>query len=223
MIDLTAGSKISGHYFDTPGQRDRPLKTEHKTEHKTKQERVQLNQQALNRFLSEVERRAYRMAEIATGNPQDALDLVQDAMLGLVKSYAHKNETDWGPLFHRMLQNRIRDWYRRNTVRNKVRSWSGMSSNEDEHSDPIQTAPDPHGRSPEEHARNSGSMLALDNALKQLPLRQQQAFLLRNWECLDVAQTAIAMGCSQSSVKTHYARAVKSLRVSLTDHCGESL
>lgn len=207
------------HYDNTPEHREQPLKTEQDTEHK----REQLQQQALNRFLSGVERRAYRMAEIATGNPQDALDLVQDAMLGLVKSYAHKNAADWGPLFHRMLQNRIRDWYRRNTVRNKIRGWLGINSGDDEHTDPIQTAPDHHGRSPEEHARNNHSMLALDNALKQLPLRQQQAFLLRNWECMDVAQTAIAMNCSQSSVKTHYSRAVKSLRITLEDHYGESL
>ncbi|HED35013.1 MAG TPA: RNA polymerase sigma factor [Gammaproteobacteria bacterium] len=207
------------HYDNTPEHREQPLNTEQDTGHN----REQLQQQALNRFLSGVERRAYRMAEIATGNPQDALDLVQDAMLGLVKSYGHKNEADWGPLFHRMLQNRIRDWYRRSTVRNKVRGWLSMRSNEGEHLDPIQVAPDHHGRSPEEHARNSDSMRALDDALKQLPLRQQQAFLLRNWECLDVAQTAIAMNCSQSSVKTHYSRAVKSLRITLEDHYGESL
>jgi len=213
MIDLNTG--MTCLYEKIPDHREQPLKTE--------QDNELAQQQALNRFLAGVERRAFRMAEIATGNAQDALDLVQDAMLGLVKSYAHKNEADWEPLFHRMLQNRIRDWYRRNTVRNKLRGWLGMSSNEDEHHDPIQTAPDPHGRSPEEHMRNSDSMNALDSALKALPLRQQQAFLLRNWECLDVAQTAVAMGCSQSSVKTHYSRAVKSLRVSLTDHYGESL
>jgi len=163
------------------------------------------------------------MAEIATGSPQDALDLVQEAMLGLVKNYAHKNEADWGPLFHRMLQNRIRDWYRRNTVRNKVRGWLGLSSHEDEHCDPIQRAPDQHGKSPEQHAQTSRSISALDKALNRLPLRQQQAFLLRNWEGMNVQQTATAMGCSQSSVKTHYSRAVKSLRISLEDHYGDSL
>ena len=213
MINLNTG--IGCHYFDTPKQREQPLKTE--------QENELAQQQALNHFLSGVERRAYRMAEIATGSPQDALDLVQEAMLGLVKNYAHKNEADWGPLFHRMLQNRIRDWYRRNTVRNKVRGWLGLASNEDEHCDPIQIAPDQHGKSPEENAQNSGSINALDGALKCLPLRQQQAFLLRNWEGLNVQQTAVAMGCSQSSVKTHYSRAVKSLRISLEDHYGEPL
>jgi len=173
------------------------------------------------------------MAEIATGNPQDAMDLVQEAMLGLVKNYAHKNPQDWGPLFHRILQNRIRDWYRRNSVRNKVIGWLGLSGprlggqglsghnlgvKEDEAMDPIQSAADLHGKTPEDHVRSDDTIDALDDALKQLPLRQQQAFLLRNWEGLNVQQTASAMGCSQSSVKTHYSRAVKSLRLSLENH-----
>jgi len=213
MINLKLGDSISCHCFDSPTQ-ESTLKIALKTE----QEKQLAQQQALNRFLAEVERRAYRMAEIATGNPQDALDLVQEAMLGLVKNYAHKNAEDWGPLFHRVLQNRIRDWYRRNTVRNKIRGWLGQKFDEDEHCDPIQTAPDPHGRSPESNAQNAHSMHALDAALKELPLRQQQAFLLRNWEGLDVRQTATAMGCSQGSVKTHCSRALKSLRLSLKDH-----
>jgi len=163
------------------------------------------------------------MAVIATGNPQDAMDLVQEAMLGLVKNYAHKNPQDWGPLFHRVLQNRIRDWYRRNSVRNKVIGWLGLSGHstgvrEDEATDPIQSAVDLHGKTPEDHVRSNDSINALDEALKRLPLRQQQAFLLRNWEGLNVQQTASAMACSESSVKTHYSRAVKSLRLSLENH-----
>ncbi len=208
MVNLNIDN--SACYFGTVEQREPPLKTE--------QDNELAQQQALNRFLSEVERRAYRMAEIATGSPEEALDLVQDAMMGLVKNYGHKNKEDWGPLFHRVLQNRIRDWYRRNTVRSKVRGWLSLAAKDDEHCDPIQMAPDLHGKSPEDHARSSDSINALDSALTQLPLRQQQAFLLRNWEGMNVQQTASAMGCSQSSVKTHYSRAVKSLRVLLEDH-----
>jgi RNA polymerase sigma-70 factor, ECF subfamily len=180
------------------------------------------NHLAMNNFLSGVERRAFRMAEIATGNPDDALDLVQDAMLSLVKNYSHKTPKDWGPLFHRILQSRIRDWYRRSTVRNKLLDWLGLADKkadgQAEYADPIQTAVDHHGKTPEDMAKNSDAGEALDLALKQLPLRQQQAFLLRNWEGLDVKQTAAAMACSDGSVKTHYSRAVHRLREILEDH-----
>jgi RNA polymerase sigma-70 factor (ECF subfamily) len=177
------------------------------------------NRQAMNQFLSGIERRAFRMAEIATSSSDEALDLVQDAMMGLVQRYSDKPEAEWGPLFHRILQSRIRDWYRRATVRNKVRGWLHLSHKDDEeHHDPIQSAPDQQGKDPEKTAWNDNAGDAINQALKDLPLRQQQAFLLRNWEGMSVIETAKAMGCSQGSVKTHYSRAVHSMRNALEDH-----
>lgn len=176
------------------------------------------NHLLMNDFLSSVERRAFRMAEIATGNPDDALDLVQEAMMTLVKNYSHKTPQDWGPLFHRILQNRIRDWYRRSSVRNRLLDWLGLADKQEQNNDPIQTAVDLHGKTPEDMKKNSDAGEALGRALKQLPLRQQQAFLLRNWEGLSVKQTAAAMACSEGSVKTHYSRAVFRLREMLEDH-----
>ena len=175
------------------------------------------NRQALDQFLAGVEKRAFRMAELAVGNPDQAMDIVQDAMLALVKNYSHKNETDWGPLFHRILQSKIRDWYRRSRTRNSVFGWLYSASNDDgnEAADPIQQAPDLDAISPDSSANNEHLMDVTLNAIRQLPLRQQQAFLLRAWEGLDVKETARAMGVSQGSVKTHYSRASKSLRRSL--------
>jgi RNA polymerase sigma-70 factor (ECF subfamily) len=175
------------------------------------------NRTALNRFLATVERRAYRMAELATGNPDQAMDIVQDAMLALVKNYSHKNEADWGPLFHRILQSKIRDWYRRSRTRNRVLGWLYTRNDESETdaADPIQLAPDTTSLSPDSSADNEQMMDVTLNAIRQLPLRQQQAFLLRAWEGFDVRETAKAMGCSQGSVKTHYSRASKKLKQTL--------
>jgi len=188
-------------------------------QHRPQGDKTLENRQAMDQFLAGIERRAFRMAEIGTGNREDALDLVQDAMMGLVHKYAHKPEAEWGPLFHRILQSRIRDWYRRNTVRNKVKGWLKFATgDEGEQQDPIQTAPDIQGKDPESSTRNNDAGEAINSALKQLPLRQQQAFLLRSWEGLSVIETASAMGCSEGSVKTHYSRAVHSLRTMLEDH-----
>ncbi len=176
---------------------------------------------ALNQFLAGVERRAFRMAEIATGNREDALDLVQDAMLGLCKSYADRDEQEWAPLFYRILQSRINDWYRRTKVRNRFRVWLGMGQSVDEDNrleDPVQTAPDRDRPDTVERLQQEGAMQALQTALLALPVRQQQVFLLRSWEGLDVATTAFAMGCSEGSVKTHYSRAVHRLREVLGEH-----
>ncbi len=169
----------------------------------------------LEKFLADVERRALIMAEIATRNREEALDLVQDSMIAFVTKYAHKSEADWPPLFHRILQNRIRDWYRRSAVRNRWKGWFGF---DDDQVDPIQTAPDPRRITPETELRRDESRDAIGAALGQLPLRQQQAFMLRVWEGLDVKDTAKAMGCSQGSVKTHLFRAMQSLRGQLQEY-----
>ncbi|MBT5485422.1 MAG: RNA polymerase sigma factor [Gammaproteobacteria bacterium] len=174
---------------------------------------------ALERFLSSVEKRALRIAQIATSNSDDAFDIVQDAMFKLVEKYAGKKENEWPPLFHRILQSRIRDWYRRNTVRNRFRFW--LSSDPEVEEDPFQSVADEAGRSPEIELQNSRSIDALEQALQSLPLRQQQAFMLRAWEGFDVKETAKAMACAEGSVKTHYSRAIHSLRATLGEHWHE--
>lgn len=176
------------------------------------------DRRALDRFLTSVERRAFRMAQIATGHDDEAHDLVQESMLKLVERYGERDETEWGPLFHRILQSKIRDWYRRTKVKNRWRLWFSGKEDGEETDDPLESIADPTAPSVERQLQTKRAAAALDEALRTLPLRQQQAFLLRAWEELDVAQAAAAMGCSEGSVKTHYFRAVRTLRQRLGGH-----
>lgn len=173
------------------------------------------------RFLAGVERRALRMAEFATGSRDVALDLVQDAMMRLVQRYAGRPSDQWPPLFHRILQNRIRDWQRREGLRRRLRVWvggQGAPDPEDAAADPMDTLPDPCAEDPLARLADGQAAQALEQALRTLPRRQQQTFLLRVWEGLGVADTARAMGCSEGSVKTHFSRAVRTLRRQLEAH-----
>jgi RNA polymerase sigma-70 factor, ECF subfamily len=174
-------------------------------------------QRSLDRFLAGVEKRAYRMAILATSNKDDAFDLVQDAMLKLVEKYSHKSEAELTPLFFCILQSKIKDWYRRSSVRNRLRSWLG-TGDDDEDVDVLDQIADPQARTPEELLTARGGIAALEVALAALPLRQQQVFLLRAWEGMDVKQTATVMGCAEGSVKTHYFRALATLREKLGVH-----
>ena len=172
--------------------------------------------QALGRFIAQVERRAYRMAEIAIGNPDDALDIVQEAMLKLAERYASRPEAEWAPIFYRVLQSRITDWHRRRLVRSRWRVWwSGGADAES--GNVIERYEDPHAVEPSSRLATDRFGQALEAALAALPARQQQAFLLRVWEGLDVADTARAMSCSQGSVKSHHSRAVHTLRERLRE------
>ncbi len=137
-------------------------------------------------------------------------------MTSLVERYGARPPAEWPPLFHRILQNRIRDWARRRALRERLRAWLGRTDDADA-PDPIAQLPDPDGRNPADSAAQAAAGRRLDAALRALPLRQQQAFLLRAWEGLDVAETAAAMCCSQGSVKTHYFRAIQALRARLGD------
>jgi RNA polymerase sigma-70 factor (ECF subfamily) len=170
---------------------------------------------ALEAFLAGVERKAFRIAQIALRHEADALDVVQDAMLQLAHRYADKPHAEWRPLFYRILENRIRDVQRRRMVRNRVMAWMPWrADDEEEQTDLIEQAADL-GPQPPAQLESQEIMQALERALADLPARQRQAFLLRNFEGLDVAETAAAMQCSEGSVKTHYFRALQALRVSL--------
>lgn len=197
--------------------RDRPLGYDGRQSTVIEKDVAQANSKALEGFLAGIEKRAFRIALFATNNTEDALDIVQDAMFKLAEKYAGRSEAEWGALFHRILQSKIRDWYRRNTVRNQFRTWLGLGQ-DDEAQDPLQAVADSAGRSPEHQLQTGQAMSRLEKAVQDLPLRQQQAFLLRVWEGLDVRQTARAMACSEGSVKTHYSRAVHSLRDQLGEH-----
>ena len=154
-------------------------------------------EQQLNRFLAEVERRALRIAEIGVRDRDEALDLVQDAMIKLVRKYAERSSDEWTPLFYRILQNGVRDWHRRQAVRNRVMVWFGRGVDDGDVYDPVVAAPDPTGRAPDEEVSNSEAMAILEDAVHALPTRQREAFMLRTFEGLDVAGTAVAMGCSE--------------------------
>jgi RNA polymerase sigma-70 factor (ECF subfamily) len=170
----------------------------------------------LDKFLSEIERRAFRMAQVALRDPDDAMDAVQDAMLKLARNYAARPSAEWRPLFYRILENAIRDLQRRRSVRKRFMVWlPGPKEDPDnEAQDPMDSVAD--GGTPvPERLMQDEAMQKLESSLRQLPARQREAFTLRNFEGLDVAQTASAMGCSQGSVKTHYSRAVHTLREQL--------
>ncbi len=166
---------------------------------------------ALERFLADIERRAFKFAQIAVRDVDDALDIVQDSMLQLARRYSARPAEEWRPLFYRILRNRIRDCQRRRVVRARVLAWLPGSSTEEEFTDPVETAPDMQ-LTPGDQIQLDQALGALEAAIALLPERQQQAFMLRTLEGFDVAQTAAAMGCSEGSVKTHYFRAVQSLR-----------
>ncbi len=164
----------------------------------------------LDGFLKSVERRALRMAELACGQRDQALDLVQDAMLGFVRNYARRPANEWAPLFHRVLDSRLTDWHRRQRVRGRwLSAWFASDDDED---DPFEAVADPAEPGPLERLAGNEAGACLDAALRTLPPRQRQAFLLRLWEGLDVGATATAMRCSEGSVKTHLSRALARLR-----------
>ena len=180
----------------------------------------QLPYQTMEQFLKYIERRAFHMARLNTGDTDVALDVVQDAMYKLVQKYSEKTAKEWKPLFYQILSSKLTDYYRRKSVRDKVLIWAKPLSQDDQKTpiDLTVNASAPNSETPHEmHMRNQ-RIAKLDQSVKQLPHRQRQAFMLRCWEGLSTIDTALAMGCSQGSVKTHYSRAMHSLREMLEDY-----
>jgi RNA polymerase sigma-70 factor, ECF subfamily len=168
---------------------------------------------SLDAFLAGVERRALRRAEMATRNRDEALDLVQDAMLRLARSYGGRPANEWPGLFHRILVNRIRDWHRARKLRRRIFFWEPDSSGDTgDAAQAIENVADPQGADGEQELMGAQLAGRLEQAMLQLPPRQRETFELRVWEGLSVEQTAAAMGCSPGSVKTHLSRALEALR-----------
>ena len=170
----------------------------------------------LNAFLAGVERRAFRIADIAVRNRDDALDIVQSAMMRLAQGYADRPAAEWPPIFHRILVNAIRDFQRRRTVRGRIFGLlpGQWGDDDDAAEDPVAQVPDG-APDPAVRVVTGEAMQRLESALAALPARQREAFVLRCLEGLDVEETAAAMGCSGGSVKTHYFRALATLRAQL--------
>lgn len=173
---------------------------------------------SINHFLASVEKRAFITARLATQNEDDALDIVQDAMLGLVQHYSQHPATEWGALFHSVLHSKINDWHRRRQVRQRWRVFFHDSAEAEELPEPDELVAQTQFLEPDRQLQNDELSQRLVELIGQLPLRQQQALVLRAWEGYDIAETAKIMGCSEGSVKTHLARAIRQMRDYLGDN-----
>ncbi|NML45551.1 RNA polymerase sigma factor [Ramlibacter sp. G-1-2-2] len=176
----------------------------------------------LSDFLQSVEKRAFKRTVYHVREEESALDIVQDSMMKLAEHYGDKPPNELPMLFQRILSNCTLDWFRRQKTRNAL--FSNLSdfesSSEDggdfdlletysspEHSQQVESA--------EDATRRAQVLREIETEIMELPARQREAFLMRYWEDMDVAETAAAMGCSEGSVKTHCSRAVAALSKAL--------
>lgn len=175
------------------------------------------SERELSDFLKSVEKRAFKRSVYHVRNDEAALDIVQDSMMKLVEHYGHKPIEELPMLFQRILSNCTLDWFRRQKTRNAL--FSNLSDFEsddiDGDFDLLETLDTTEGSSQTESAEKlterAQVLHAIEQEIQELPPRQREAFLMRYWEDLDVAETAAAMGCSEGSVKTHCSRAVQAL------------
>ena len=173
----------------------------------------------LSDFLASVEKRAYKQALFAVHDEAQALDIVQDAMLKLAEKYGDRPQDELPMLFQRILQNTIRDFYRRSKVRSLWTTlFSSFTAADDEDTDPLEILQAHEGSNiatPHAALEQAQVLAMIEKEVERLPPRQRQAFLMRYWEDMDIAETAAAMGCTEGSVKTHCSRATHTLAAAL--------
>jgi RNA polymerase sigma-70 factor (ECF subfamily) len=178
-------------------------------------------EQELSDFLKSVEKRAFKRSVYHVRNEESALDIVQDSMMKLAEHYGHKPVDELPMLFQRILSNCTLDWFRRQKTRNALFSnLSDFESGSDDESFDLLETLDSSGdseqvESAEKTTERAQILREIEAEILELPARQREAFLMRYWEELDVAETAVAMGCSEGSVKTHCSRAVQALSKAL--------
>lgn len=169
----------------------------------------------LQLFMHEVSGRALVMMENACHQQDVAMDLVQEAFISLHQHYAHKTSEEWYPLFYTILNNKLTDWRRKEARRQQRFGWLRLNPLSDEDQDNELQLADHQQLEPSEFLSQAVTADEIQEAVQALPVRQQQAFMLRAWEGFDIATTAKVMDCSEGSVKTHYHRAIQSLKKTL--------
>ena len=178
---------------------------------------LQVPYSTLEEFLKYIERRAFHMARLSTRQIDDAHDIVQEAMYKLIEKYAHKQPLDWKPLFFTILNSKITDYYRRNSIKDKVFFKSKATPAEDDYyldwESYSATASGTSG--PDAQFIQQRNIHELSRCIEQLSHRQKQAFMMRSWEGYSTQETANLMACSEGSVKTHYSRAISKLKDTL--------
>lgn len=175
----------------------------------------------LSEFLKSVEKRAFKRALYNVRDEEAALDIVQDSMMKLAEHYGDRPLAELPMLFQRILSNCVLDWFRRRKTRNAL--FSNLSdfesAGEDGDFDLLETLEVLDDTNASESAENTLQraqiLRDIEGEVEKLPGRQREAFLMRYWEEMDVAETAAAMGCSEGSVKTHCSRAVHALSQAL--------
>lgn len=180
------------------------------------------SEKELTSFLKDVERRAFQRCFYHVRNTEAALDIVQDSMMKLAEHYGDRAPKDLTPLFQRILSNSMMDWFRRQKTHNAL--FSNVSdfepTEESENFELLErliaSNHDNHNESPEQTTQRAQTLHHIEEEIKNLPTRQREAFLMRYWEDMDVAETALAMGCTQGSVKTHSFRAINALAKALS-------
>mgnify|MGYP000393737760 CR=1 FL=1 len=180
------------------------------------------SEQELSAFLKSVEKRAYKRALFAVRDEDAALDVVQDAMISLAQKYGDRPALELPLIFTRILQNRIHDWFRRQKVRSTYEtpfSSLGVGTDGEEDFDPLELIEiREEGQIPSDASTvlaNRELLATLEQEIAKLPNRQREAFLMRYWDELSTSETALAMGCSEGSVKTHCSRAAHTLAAAL--------
>ena len=180
------------------------------------------SEQELSDFLQSVEKRAFKRSVYHVRDDEAALDIVQDSMMKLAEHYGDKPASELPMLFQRILSNTTLDWFRRNKTRKALFSnFSDFeSSTDDSDFDLLESLALDNSAQQTQSAEDTFASTAkvhdIEEEIQNLPARQREAFLLRYWEDLDVAETAAAMGCSEGSVKTHCSRAIQALHKALT-------
>jgi len=175
----------------------------------------------LSDFLAGVEKRAFKRTVYHVRDDEAALDIVQDSMMKLAEHYGDKPPGELPMLFQRILSNSTLDWFRRQKTRNAL--FSNLSdfeaAGEEGDFDLLESLDSSDAsqqvESAEDATRRAQVLREIEAEIRELPARQREAFLMRYWEDMDVAETAAAMGCSEGSVKTHCSRAVAALSKAL--------
>lgn len=171
------------------------------------------DRRAFQLLFERYERKVYAVAHGFLRNPEDALDVVQDAFIKVYRYLPNfEGQSSFYTWLYRITANLCIDHLRRNTRKKDVEFDDRIRHDGDQESSAVDALPASILGSPGEAVENKEILAAVEDSLKYLSDKHRAVIVMRELQGLSYADMAKAMGCSKGTIMSRLFHARRNMQ-----------